>query len=65
VSYIVIRVYSFECDVCGELEDATPLPGQAPLSRARQEVAARGWKYVDSRDLCRRCAATGDTGDDR
>jgi hypothetical protein len=52
-----MRVYSFECDGCGALEDATPLPDRHPLRKARREIADRGWKYVDGKDLCPCCAS--------
>lgn len=51
MAYIVIRVYSFECDVpdCDRSEDvAVPT-----LREARQELRRHGWTRSNEQDVCR------------
>ena len=63
MSYLVIKVYSIECDHDGcdvVAPDVVPirdrraqLPAQrAPLRAVRAELAEHGWQYRDGRDIC-------------
>lgn len=60
MSYIVIKVYSFECDDCGALYDVTPRPDINILLRdARAELRHAGWSFRDGADLCPKHAVSG------
>lgn len=53
VSYIVIKVYSFECDHCGTIYDVTPRPDKPVLLRSAQsELRGAGWFVRDGKHYC-------------
>jgi hypothetical protein len=53
MSYIVIKVYSFECDKCGALYDVTPRPDKRILLRdAQSELRRAGWRMLDGNHYC-------------
>lgn len=56
MSYMVIRVYSFECDECGRVNDVTPRRDAATAREARRIIRADGWTTGAQRDLCRACS---------
>lgn len=56
MSYIIIKVYSFECDAldCTEILDVTPAPSKGALiEAARREMASEwGWSCEPDADYC-------------
>jgi hypothetical protein len=53
MSYIVFKVYSFECDRCGVTYDVTPRPDKPTLLRtALSELRHVGWSVRDGKHYC-------------
>ncbi len=58
MSYMIIKVYSFECDRCGALaDDVTPYGAESrKLEYARSQLRLDGWSFRGE-DLCPACSA--------
>jgi hypothetical protein len=53
MSYIVIKIYSFECDRCDATYDVTPRPDKPVLLRSAQsELRYAGWAVHDGKHYC-------------
>jgi hypothetical protein len=59
MSYIVLRIYSFECDKCGAIVDITPLPGTGGANRlaaAERELRlGLNWRKQGRQHVCPDC----------